>query len=143
VVAKIPKQLSENLLKSIVTLSAFANADKDGKIPEPNSFVKTLSALHIFDSVEAFIKAAPDARNKAVEAKEAAAAAAAAAAAKAEADAAKAEADAAEARQVTYNPVYPLGQPTGKHAKEEKKRAAAAAAAIAAATESGDVVRTV
>jgi hypothetical protein len=74
-----PKQLSKNLLESIVTLSARANADMDGKITEPDSFVTTLSALHIFESVKEYIKQAPAAAAAAAEdaAKEAEAALAA------------------------------------------------------------------
>jgi hypothetical protein len=54
----------------------------DGKITEPDSFVTTLSALHIFESVKEYIKQAPAAAAAAAEdaAKEAEAAAAPAAA---------------------------------------------------------------
>ena len=107
-----PRSLSDNLLKSMVTLSALANADKDGLFPSSksqSSFIETLSKLPIFESVKVYIEAAPVARNAA---------------------AAKAERDAEAKREAAADAAADKAQAdAGPKARFKRKQAANQAAA--------------
>lgn len=119
-----PRSLSEKFLESMVTLSALANANKDGRFPSTeseNSFIETLSELPIFKSIPDYIKAAPVARN--------------AAAAKAERDAKEADA-AKEAEAAKAAASTPAGLAARFKREQAVKNAVDKAEALAkAATE--------